>query len=284
VSLSGTTRLAAIIGDPVGHSLSPVLHNTAYAAMGLDWAYVAFAVPAGRAPAAVDAARTLGMVGLSVTMPHKTAVAEACDALDSDAALLRSVNTVTIDGTAALGSSTDGEGFIRSLRAAGHEPASMRVLVLGAGGAARAVVVALARTGAKVSVSARRERAAGDAAGLVADTPDTAVVSWDDRAAAAAAADLLVNATPIGMAGGPAPTDLPVPETVLRPGLLVTDLVYHPLETPLLASAAASGAGTVDGLGMLVHQAALQIERWSSRPAPAGRMRAAALSALSTVS
>jgi shikimate dehydrogenase len=255
-----------------------VLHNTAYEAMGLDWVYVALAVPAGRSAAAVDAARTLGFVGLSVTMPHKTAVADACDSLDADAALLGSVNTVTIDGVAARGSSTDGEGFLRSLREASHEPASMRALVLGAGGAARAVVVALARAGAKVSVSARRDSAGAEAAGLV---PDVAVVGWDDRAAAAADTDLLVNATPIGMAGGPASTDLPVPETALRPGLLVTYLVYHPLETPLVAAAEAAGAVVVDGLGMLVHQAALQIEHWAGRPAPADRMRSAALAALS---
>ena len=137
--ITGATRVAGVIGDPVRHSLSPRLHNAAYRALGLDWVYVAFEVPDGGAVAALDAARVLDLIGLSVTMPHKTAIAAACDELTPDAAALHSVNTVTrLAGGRTLGDSTDGTGFLRSLADAGVDAAGRPVLLLGAGGAARA--------------------------------------------------------------------------------------------------------------------------------------------------
>jgi shikimate dehydrogenase len=262
--ISGSTRVAGVIGDPVRHSLSPVLHNAAYRALGIDWVYVAFPVPAGRAADALAAMRVLDIAGLSVTMPHKAAAAEACDELAPDAAALRSVNTVTRLASGRLaGDTTDGEGFVRSLHAAGHDPAGRRVLVLGAGGAARAVALALSRAGAVVQVAARR----ADAAEQVSHAE---VVAWDARDDAAQASDIVVNATPIGMGGEEASPIRPVP------GVVVADLVYHPLETPLLRAARATGSPVVDGLGMLVHQAALQVERWTGQPGPVDVMRAAA--------
>jgi shikimate dehydrogenase len=266
--IRATTRVAAVIGDPVRHSLSPVLHNAAYEALGLDWVYVAFEVPAGSAATAIGAARVLDLVGLSVTMPHKEAVAGACDELSADAAELRSVNTVTFlpDGR-VRGDSTDGAGFVASLREAGCDPGGRAVLVLGAGGAARAVALALAREGATVHVAARR----ADAAAAV---PAAAPVAWEEREAVARDVTLVVNATPIGMGGAEALPLVPVP------GVVYADLVYHPLETPLLRAARAAGAETVDGLGMLVHQAALQVERWSGLVPPVAAMRAAAEAAL----
>jgi shikimate dehydrogenase len=267
--VSGETRLAGIIGDPVRHSLSPVLHNTAYEHLGLDWVYLAFEVPNGATEAALAAVHAFGLVGLSVTMPHKSAAAAACDALTDDADALHSVNTVTRTAGGALhGDSTDGEGFVRSLQEAGHDPAA-DALVLGAGGAARPVVLALARAGASVTITARRPDAARAAAALTG----ASTVSWDDRDHAAGAAALVVNATPLGMGDG----RLPVGAAALRPGQVIADLVYHPLETPLLAAARAAGAATVDGLGMLVHQAALQVERWTGRDAPVVDMRAAVM-------
>jgi shikimate dehydrogenase len=263
--ISGRTRVAGVIGDPVLHSLSPALHNAAYEALGLDWVYVAFEVAATETRAALDAARALGLVGLSVTMPHKAPAADACDELSADAARLHSVNTVTVRDDGRLrGDSTDGEGFVRSLRAAGYEPNGRKVLLLGAGGAARAVAVALDRAGAHVQVAARRPDAA-------AAVPGASTVEWDARNDAVRTVDIVVNATPIGMSGD---------ETVavdVYAGLVVADLVYHPLDTPLLRAARAQHAETVDGLGMLVHQAALQVEQWSGRDAPVEKMRAAAL-------
>jgi shikimate dehydrogenase len=267
--ITGATRVAGVIGDPVRHSLSPRLHNAAYRALDLDWVFAAFEVPDGGAPAALEAARVFGFVGLSVTMPHKTAMAALCDELAPDAAALRSVNTVTLqaDGR-STGHSTDGDGFLRSLHDAGVEVSGRRALVLGAGGAARAVVRALGVAGATVEVAARRADAAGVAVALAGGT----AVDWDDRAAAATAAGIIVNATPLGMAGD---QTLPLPAGVMGKDLVVVDLVYEPLETPLLAAARSAGARAVSGLGMLVHQAALQVELWSGRPAPVEAMRAA---------
>jgi shikimate dehydrogenase len=149
-------------------------------------------------------------------------------------------------------------------------------VVLGAGGAARAVVRALGRMGADVVVSARRTEAAVDAAALAGGT----AVEWEQRGKAVEAAALVVNATPLGMASGPGARECPVSLESVHPGQIVSDLVYHPRETPLLQGARARGAQVVDGLGMLVHQASLQVERWTGRSAPVATMRAAALHAL----
>jgi shikimate dehydrogenase len=272
--ISGATRVAAVIGDPVRHSLSPILHNAAYQALDLDWVYVAFEVPDGAARVALEGMRALGLAGLSVTMPHKAAVANACDARSPDAELLHSVNTVTprVDGT-LYGESTDGEGFLRALADHGHDANGRSVLLLGAGGAARAVGLALVRAGAEVVITARRADAAKAAAELIG----AATESWESRDGAASAADMVVNATPVGMGDG----DVPLPPERLRPGQVFADLVYHPLETPLLQAARDQGAAIVDGLGMLVHQAALQVERWTEQPAPVAAMRNAVLSHLS---
>jgi shikimate dehydrogenase len=259
--------VAAVIGHPVHQSLSPALHNAAFAAGGLDWTYVAFDVAPGAAAAALAAMRTLGIAGLSVTMPHKEDAADAVDVLDPAAAALRSVNTVSRDQRGRLvGHSTDGDGFVASLAASGVDAAGGRVVVIGAGAAARSVVDALGRAGAgDVAVLNRTAAKAAAAAALAA-------VGRVGTAADIAAAELVVNATSVGMGTA----ELPVDPALLRPGQIVADLVYHPLDTALLRAARAVGATTVDGLGMLVHQAVLQQLLWTGvRPDPAV-MRAAA--------
>ena len=268
--ITGATRVAGVIGDPVRHSLSPRLAQRGIPARSASIG----CSPRSRFPTAarrgaLEAARVFGFVGLSVTMPHKTAMAALCDELTPDATDLRSVNTVILhaDGR-STGHSTDGAGFLRSLGDAAVEVAGRTALVLGAGGAARAVARALGVGGARVEVAARRADAAEVAAALAGGT----AVDWNDRATAAAAAAIVVNATPLGMAGDSA---LALPAEVLGPDLVVVDLVYEPLETPLLAAARRAGARAVSGLGMLVHQAALQVELWSGRPAPIEAMRAA---------
>lgn len=273
--ISGVTRVAGLIGDPVRHSLSPALHNAAYRELELDWVYVAFEVPDGAVRPALDGARALGLVGLSVTMPHKAAAAAACDECTPDATTLRSVNTVTVrDDGSLFGESTDGDGFLAAVRDAGHPVEGIAALVLGAGGAARAVALALARVGATVTITARRDDAAGQAAALTGGS----TCGWDERGKAAERVGMVVNATPVGMGGS---AELPVPPESLGPGQVLVDLVYHPLETPLLRAARGRGAAVVDGLGMLVQQAALQVERWTGRPAPVVAMRAAVLPDLS---
>jgi shikimate dehydrogenase len=266
-AITGATRLAAVIGSPVRHSLSPALHNAVFEATGLDWRLVAFEVDPGNAPQAIAAMKVLGIAGYAVTMPHKADVAAAVDEVDHASAALGSVNTVVLrpDGT-TFGASTDGPGFVESVGAAGIELAASRVVVLGAGGAARSIVDALGRAGVADLAIVNRSAAPARAAAALSH------VARVGSLADVADADLLVNATSIGMGSA----ELPIDAGLLRPSLAVADIVYHPLETAFLAAATAVGAPTIDGLGMLVHQAVLQQELWiGARPDPQ-LMRAAA--------
>ncbi len=272
VPITGATRLVAVIGSPVRHSLSPALHNAAFASGGLDWRMVAFDVIAGGAVAALEAMKTLGIAGYAVTMPHKADVAAAVDRIGATAVALGSVNTVVLrpDGS-TFGTSTDGDGFVASVDLTGFELAGAKVAVLGAGGAARSIIEALGRSGVDDIAVINRTTANAEFAASLA--PVARVGGVDDVTRAA----LLVNTTPVGMGhaanvGG----ELPLDPALLRSDLVVADIVYHPLVTPLLRAAATVGAATIDGLGMLVHQAALQQQLWTGqRPDPAG-MRAAA--------
>ncbi len=244
------------------------MHNAAFADAGLDWVYAAFEVVRGAGGAALAAMRSLGIAGLSVTMPHKDTVAAAVDTLDPAAAALGTANTVVLqpDGRLA-GYNTDGAGFIASLREAGIDTSGMQVAVLGAGGAARAVIDALARSGAAGIVVVNRSAERGELAARLAGS-----IGRLGTAADITTADLVVNATSIGMGTA----DVPCDPSALRSAQVIADLVYHPLETELLRAARACGATGVDGLGMLVHQAVLQQQLWTGvRPNPAV-MRAAA--------
>lgn len=272
-SPTGTTSLAAVIGSPVRHSRSPAIHNAAFRALGLDWTYLAFDIAAGDAGRAIDAMRALGLGGLSVTMPHKDAVVDLVDELTDDARRLGAVNCVTPRAGRLVGDNTDGAGFIASLADAGVSVDGRSCVVVGAGGAARAVILALARAGAAAVTVVNRTAARAEQAASLAG-PVGRVGAVGDLAGA----DLVVNATSIGMGGS---TDTPFDVALLRtdPPAVVADLVYVPLETPLLAAAAAVGATTVDGLGMLVHQAAVAFESWTGVAAPVDVMRAAALGA-----
>jgi shikimate dehydrogenase len=271
VSIDGETRITGLIGDPVAHSRSPAILNAAYREAGLNWRYAAFPVPRGRGGDAVRGALALHFAGLTVTMPHKADAAGACDDLTPDAIVLGAVNVVTVtDDDRLVGSSTDGEGFVRSLRDEGFDPAGADVLVAGAGGAARSIVLALGSAGARVTVGARRLEAAESTAALV---PGSHAATLGDVEPGPFA--LVVNATPLGMRGEAGP----VAVERLNPGQLVVDTVYHPMETPFLAAARARGIHAVNGLGMLVQQAALAFETWTGTEAPVSVMRAAALGA-----
>lgn len=265
---AGSTHLAGVIGWPVRHSRSPDIHNAAYEALGLDWVYVALPVAPGHVAAALAGMHALGIEGLSVTMPHKAAVAAQVDVLTADAAALGAVNSVRRDGDRLVGDNTDGGGFVDSLLDAGVDPSGRSCVVLGAGGAARAVIRALAAAGAERVVVVNRDpgraAAAAELAGDVGAVGSTADLH---------AADLLVQATPMGMGDDPT---LAADPALLPADAVVADLVYHPLVTPLLAAAQDRGLVTVDGLGMLVHQAARQLRSWTGCEAPIDVMRAAA--------
>jgi shikimate dehydrogenase len=266
--ISATTRVAAVIGSPVHHSLSPALHNAGFAATGVDWVYAAFEVADGSAGAALDAMRVLGFGGLSVTMPHKEAVARMVDELDPAAAALHSVNTVVpLPDGRLKGYSTDGAGFVEALAALDIEIVGKQIAVLGAGGAARAIIDALARSGAAlvtvINRSVERAEAAAHLAGSIG------VVGTAD---AIRQSDIVVNATSVGMGTDELPCDV----EHLRHEQVVADIVYHPRCTALLAAAVGVGARTVEGLGMLVHQAVLQQRLWTGRSVDAAVMWGAA--------
>ncbi|MBI3648775.1 MAG: shikimate dehydrogenase [Actinobacteria bacterium] len=273
--VGGTTRTVGVIGWPVEHSLSPVIHNAAFAALGMDWVYVPMPVPPGELAAGLAGLRPLGFSGANVTMPHKTEVAELVDTLTEDARRLRAVNTVVVEAGGLAGHNTDAPGFGRFLRQdAGFDPSGRTALIFGAGGAARACALALARGGlARLSVALReRARGAPLRAMLEPDAVEVELVGFEQ--ASSLEADLVVNATPLGVHG----EELPL--VPLGPETLVVDLLYRPAITPLQTRAKALGASAFGGLGLLLHQAALSFELWTGREPPLDAMSAAAVAEL----
>jgi shikimate dehydrogenase len=270
----GLTRTVGIIGWPVEHSLSPAIHNAAFAAAGLDWIDVPMPVEPGRLPQAIEGLRGLGFAGANVTMPHKTDAAKLMDHLSEDAARLLAVNTIVVEGGRSHGHNTDAPGFERFLRLdAGVDAAGARALVFGAGGAARAVGLALARAGAAiVTVAARDPGRARTVVELVGDEgTDGEAVAFED--AARCEAGLIVNATPLGRGR----EHLPLPP-VGRNSVGI-DLLY-PDVTPLQTAVIEAGGRGFGGLGPLVHQAGLSFELWTGCKASLDVMRGAAETAI----
>jgi shikimate dehydrogenase len=276
--VDGETTVVGVIGYPVRHSLSPLLHNAAFAALGLNWISAAFEVAPGEVGPALAGMRSLGVAGLSVTMPHKADVAALVDECSDVAARLDAVNCVVNRDGRLRGENTDGAGFLASLvRGADFDPAGKRCLIIGAGGAARAVALALAAAGAAAVTVVNRTASRAAEVAAVAGSVGGVVERGPAADGEAGLADLVVNATPVGMLG----TGASVEEGLVSPSLfgegqVVADLVYVPRPTAWLAAAAGEGAATVDGLGMLVHQAAAQLELWTGLPAPVDRMWQAA--------
>ncbi|MEX2502654.1 MAG: shikimate dehydrogenase [Trueperaceae bacterium] len=282
---------AVLLAHPAGHSLSPVLHDAAFAACGMDARYEAWDVPPERLADAVARLRSDGAVlGANVSVPHKRAVIDLLDELRPAAAAIGAVNVLVRDGTLWIGDNSDAEGFLRSVREAGAPVPGGAALLIGAGGAARAVGFALLEEGAASLQIVNRtaeaaERLAHDLASRFPDA-EVAAVPAPGLRSAADGADLIVNATSVGMARhGVDPDASPLPAEVLD-GLgtvrerWAVDLVYRPRRTRYLRDAAAAGFATVDGLGMLLHQGAVAFEAWTGRPAPLEAMRAALTSAL----
>jgi shikimate dehydrogenase len=266
--VSAATTVVGVIGDPVAHSLSPLLHNTAFAELGLDWVSLGFRVAAGDAGAALTGARALGMRGLSVTMPHKETLAGLVDRCTPSADRLGAVNCVIIDEKGSVGDNTDGAGLVAALRrGADFDAAGGRCVVIGAGGAARAVVAALADAGAAEVVVVNRSPERAVAAAALAGAAGRVGVASD-----ATGCRLVVNATPLGMTVDDRQGGWPVDPELLGPGQLVVDLVYHPRVTPWLDAARGRGAQVANGLGMLVHQAALQLAAWTGFEPPVEAM------------
>jgi shikimate dehydrogenase len=267
-AIDAGTRIAGIIGWPVDHSLSPAMHNAAFEALELNWAYAAFPVHPDRVGEAVRGLAAAGCGGLNVTIPHKRAVIEFCSSTSSAVEAIGAANTLVPDGVGGFrADNTDAAGFLRALdEQAALDLEGRDALVIGGGGAARAVVFALRGRGARVRVANRtpaRAAELGDPVPFVRDALD--IVAGQSA--------LVVNATSLGLHGDAPPDELPL--AGLGPGQAVVDVVYRPGGTPWLAAAAARGARPVDGLGMLLHQGAAAFAQWTGREPPLEVMRAA---------
>lgn len=280
--ITSTTQLCALIGDPVAHSLSPVMHNAAFQSLGLDYVYLCLRVPSTAVESALAGVKSLGLRGLNVTIPHKVAVMAYLDAVDPLAHDIGAINTVVNRDGCLIGYNTDGAGGLRALQDANVTLAEATVVLLGAGGAARALAYSIAplvdrmvllnRTEAKATAlaSSLRKRFNKPIRGgpltrsiLATELPD---------------ADILINTTSVGM--HPHGEDSAVDADLLHARLTVFDVVYTPLETRLLREARRVGATTVDGLSMLVHQGALAFEIWTGVPPPLTVMSRAMKAAL----
>jgi shikimate dehydrogenase len=282
-AITGDTTLVGVIGWPVKHSLSPAMHNAAFAESGLDWVYVPLPVYPDHVGEAVRGVRALGFAGANVTVPHKQAVLAHLDEVSRAAQVIGAVNTIVVRDGALHGDNTDATGFIASLRETGFDPAGTYCALLGAGGAARAVAHALADAGAlQVCIYNRNFSRARDLCRDMAKFHSDVrfePASLNDVAGIGDDIDLVVNTTSVGMwphtEASPWPHELRLPAQIT-----VCDLVYNPRDTLFLTQARAVGAETVDGLGMLVYQGAAAFEIWTGRPAPVGMMRKACLQAL----
>ena len=273
VEVDNTTKKLCVIGDPVEHSKSPLIQNTMIRELGLDYVYLCQPVPRGKCREWLDCARFAGYAGFNATMPHKEELVPLMDELDADAALIGAVNTVCIRDGKACGYNTDGEGFLRSLADEGIDPAGKHVLVLGAGGAAKAVCLKLAQAGADVTVCNRtidkaQAICAHDPAHLYPAGFDTATLYKE-----AQSCDLLVNCTSLGMAGTKGQFEDFAFLDGLKPGVPVVDLIYAPAETELLRQARQRGHKTVNGFGLLVNQAVLALEHFTGTEIDAARMK-----------
>ncbi len=289
MKIDAQTTLVGVMGWPIAHSLSPQMHNAAFDALGLNWRYLAFAVPPGQVGAAVEGLKALGLRGCNVTVPHKEAVIPFLNHVPEEVRRFGAVNTLILDRQDNLcsvtGENTDVQGFLRALRQGGFEPQGRRALVVGAGGGARGVVYALCLAGA-VAVTVLN-RTAERAAALVNDLAQHAAhthlstASLDSLPDQALTADLLVNTTTVGMwphtDASIWPVSLPIPAH-----LTVCDLVYRPIETQLLRHAQRCGAPIIDGLGMLIAQGALSFQMWTGQWPPEDVMRTACEAVLRT--
>jgi shikimate dehydrogenase len=271
VAICGKTKICALIGDPVEHTMSPVMHNAAFEKLGLDYIYIPFRVKPEQLTQAVAGLRALNVRGFNVTIPHKVSITPLLDSLDPLAAKIGAVNAVVNNAGLLQGYNTDSEGFLRTLTGRGIEPQQKNIVILGAGGASRAISYILAMHNAHLTILNRKLELdwAVDIARLIQRElgKEVKVEELIPRAlsAALAKADILVNATSVGMS--PASDKSPVPARFLKRRLLVFDIVYNPIMTKLLKEAKLAGAEVIGGVEMLAWQGALAFEKWTGQSA-----------------
>jgi shikimate dehydrogenase len=270
------TRLIALFGNPVAHSVSPAMQNTAFQALKLNYMYLAFQVPPAALSEAINVVRGLGFRGANITIPHKTAVMPLLDNIDPHAKRIGAVNTIVNNQGKLTGYNTDGPGFLVALRHGGFEPKGEKAVVIGAGGAARAVVFALRDAGAIVAIVNRSHESTVN---LAKETGSSSFeLSDSGLKSAMPGASLVVNTTSVGMS--PNADSTPLPTHWLKRELVVFDTIYQPRQTRLLREAEAVGCLALGGLEMLVEQGALGFELWTGEKAPREVMRQAAAKAL----
>lgn len=271
----GTTKIVGIIGDPVSGSLSPQMHNAAFSHAGLDWVYVAWRVSNNDLDGAIAAVRALGMVGLNVTMPHKGSVIRYLDGVDEEALAIDSVNTIVNSNGKLKGYSTDGEGFGLALSDAGFSPVGKNVMIIGAGGAARAIARMLALGKAKqINAACRSQESGRKLAGIVrsAGADSKSFDISQNAMGALKRSDLIINATPLGKYSI---EDIKFLADELNPGQFVTDLSTVPPLSAFLVAAQERGCNVMGGLGMLVRQGSLSYKLWTGLDAPLDVLRRA---------
>lgn len=273
--ITGNSKICGIIGDPVGHTISPAMHNAAFKALNLEYVYVPFRVSPEDLPRAVEGLRAFNMRGVNVTIPHKVKIIPLLDEIDAFARKIGSVNVVVNDNGRLTGYNTDAQGFLHALLDRGVEPEGQKVAVLGAGGASRSVCFALAERGARLTLL---NRTPGNAARFAVEMseltgrPIQALgLTRENLSAALDNCSILVNATSVGMY--PHTDSTLVDPNLIKPRHTVVDIVYNPSRTKLLAEAEKAGARTIGGLDMLIWQGALAFEIWTGRQAPINVMR-----------
>jgi len=280
--ISGKTNVCAIIGDPVDHSLSPVMHNSAFNELGLNFVYVAFTVTAKELGTAISGARSMRFKGLNVTMPHKKAVINYLDEIDATAKDIGAVNTILCNKGWLIGYNTDGKGAIFALKENGFFPENKKLVLLGAGGAGKAIAYQLAQNAAELVILNRTRQKAEKLAKLLRKNFNRKVkgkaLSFSILKKELELADVLINSTSVGM--HPNIDCSPVPSDLLRSDLCVMDIIYNPFHTKLLKDAMSVGARVISGLEMLIHQGAVAFEIWTDCVAPVEVMRKAALNQL----
>jgi shikimate dehydrogenase len=268
--ITGTTRVVGIFGDPIAHTLSPAMHNAAFRQVGLDFVYLPFHVPSTSLQAAVQSLRALNLVGVNITVPHKERIVRYLDALSPEARLCQAANTVVNRSGTLLGDNTDGRGFLLSLRERGFSPRRKEVILIGAGGSARALLVSLIRAGSgrvtvvnrtlkKGEALVRRYQALGKT--QVRSLPLAGLTNPE----LLRTTSIIVNCTPIGLHGE---AFLPLVYSATPSTCLFYDLLYRPLPTPFLSQARSARRQTLDGRRMLLHQGALAFSLWTRTPAP----------------
>lgn len=281
-AISGKTRLCGVIGDPIEHTVSPIMYNAAFKKLGLDYMYVPFRVMKEDLGKAIEGMRALNLKGLNVTIPHKVTVIQFLDELDPLAEKISAVNTIVNNGGTLIGYNSDATGFLQALLERGIESKGKNVVILGAGGASRAISFVLAERGANLVILNRTLDKAKDCAGRILQIFQREVkalqLGRDNLIKALEKADILVNTTSVGMS--PNNDETLVTSNLIKPSLIVFDIVYNPIKTRLQMEAERAGAQTISGIEMLLWQGALAFEKWTGLKAPVELMRKEVFKAL----